>query len=223
MTPKFPYYREFCARVNNLKQHGLNAMLYLDTYGPWLPGLTIYTNKNKEWCCSIYNNGTHAGIRANNPTAVKLLRCPTLPDKELTDEYITYYTYGMLVSSGTIPSECYKPFGTNAKLGGVNTHEVRSSSQYILYADTLVDSDLENAACLLLLGQSDSATSDTKRTGHFHTRHSNTGNICFLDGSARATRGGDLVQYTATMFANSTNLPSPVYYRTGSLVLQQAN
>ena len=207
--------------INNLKQAGLHAIMYLDTYGPNLPGIYYYANKNKEWCCPIYNEGTHNKIRANNPAAVQMLHCPSLKRKELTDEYTTYYTYGMLVSKGTIPTECYTL--QSGACGGVNTREVRSPSQYILYADSLVDSDLENAACRLVLGEKDSATVDTIRTGHVHTRHNNTGNICFLDGSARAVHGGDLKGYANTMYANSTNMPDPIYFMNGKFVLQQAN
>ena len=195
----------------NLKQCGFQARMYADANKDILPGLYYRLNNERvEWSVVLYNE-TPTNFAKNNAFQVKTFTCPSHTDKLETDNDYIFHTYGMLVTQGTIPSRCYVPSPVVAKLGSVNLASVDNPSDYILYADTVVPGT-SKGACRLVLGDKDSQTSDTTRTGHFYTVHGNVGNICFADGSVRASQAGGLTKYVESMFENSDNDPSPLYY-----------
>ena len=206
----------------NLKQCGLQARMYADANKDILPGLYYRLNNERvEWSVVIYNE-TPTNFAQKNAFQVKTFTCPSHTDKLETDNDYIFHTYGMLVTQGTIPSECYVPSHVVAKLGGVNMGRINDPSSYILYADSVVPGT-SKGACRLVLGDKDSQTSDTTRTGHFYTVHGSTGNICFADGSVRSTQGSGLKKFAEIMFENSNNEPVPVYYIDSSNTKKQAN
>ena len=206
----------------NLKQCGLQARMYADENKDILPGLYYRLNNERvEWSVVIYN-GTPTNFAKNNAFQVKTFTCPSHTDKLETDTDYTFHTYGMLVTQGTIPSRCYVPSPVVAKLGGVNLASVGNPSDYILYADTVVPGT-SKGACRLVLGDKDSQTSDTTRTGHFYTVHGNVGNICFADGSVRSSQASGLTKFVESMFEDSDNDPTPLYYIDASGTKKKVN
>ena len=206
----------------NLKQLGLNAQMYTDQSNNILPGIYYRFDRERvEWSVMLYG-GTPTNFAKTNSSQLKMFTCPSHTDKLEEDLDYTWHTYGMLVTQGTIPSECYVPSNVVAKLGGVNMGRINDPSSYILYADSVVPGT-SKGACRLVLGDKDPKTSDTERTGHFYTLHGNVDNICFADGSVRSTQGNGLKKFAEIMFENSNNEPDPVYYIDSSNTKKQAN
>ena len=206
----------------NLKQLGLNAQMYTDQNKNILPGIYYRLNNERvEWSVVLYG-GTPTKFAKTNSSQLKMFTCPSHSDKLTEDLDYIFHTYGMLVTQGTIPSECYVPSHVVAKLGGVNMGRINDPSSYILYADSVVPGT-SKGACRLVLGDKDPQTSDTERTGHFYTLHGNVGNICFADGSVRSTQGSGLKKFAEIMFENSNNEPDPVYYIDSSNTKKQVD
>ena len=206
----------------NLKQLGLNAQMYTDQSNNILPGIYYRFDRERvEWSVMLYG-GTPTNFAKTNSSQLKMFTCPSHTDKLEEDLDYTWHTYGMLVTQGTIPSECYVPSNVVAKLGGVNMGRINDPSSYILYADSVVPGT-SKGACRLVLGDKDPQTSDTERTGHFYTLHGNVGNICFADGSVRSTQGSGLKKFAEIMFENSNNAPDPVYYIDSSNTKKQVD
>ncbi|MBR2356734.1 MAG: DUF1559 domain-containing protein [Lentisphaeria bacterium] len=206
----------------NLKQLGLNAQMYTDQSNNILPGIYYRLNNERvEWSVVLYG-GTPTKFAKTNSSQLKMFTCPSHSDKLTEDLDYIFHTYGMLVTQGTIPSECYVPSPVVAKLGSVNMGRINDPSSYILYADSVVPGT-SKGACRLVLGDKDPQTSDTERTGHFYTLHGNVGNICFADGSVRSTQGSGLKKYAEIMFENSNNEPDPVYYIDSSNTKKQVD
>ena len=206
----------------NLKQLGLNAQMYTDQNKNILPGIYYRLNTElTEWSVVLYG-GTPTNFAKRNSSQLKMLTCPSHSDKLVEDLDYIFHTYGMLVTQGTIPSECYVPSHVVAKLGGINMGRINDPSSYILYADSVVPGT-SKGACRLVLADKDPQTSDTERTGHFYTLHGNVGNICFADGSVRSTQGSGLKKFAEIMFENSNNEPDPVYYIDSSNTKKQVD
>ncbi|MBE6366290.1 MAG: DUF1559 domain-containing protein [Lentisphaerae bacterium] len=206
----------------NLKQLGLNAQMYTDQSNNILPGIYYRAGTQLvEWSVVLFG-GTPTNFAKTNSSQLKMFTCPSLTDKLEEDLDYTWHTYGMLVTQGTIPSECYVPSPVAAKLGGVNLGRINDPSSYILYADSVVPGT-SKGACRLVLGEKDPKTSDTERTGHFYTLHGNVGNICFADGSVRSNQASGLKKLAEIMFDNSDNEPDPVYYIDSSNTKKQVD
>ena len=206
----------------NLKQLGLNAQMYTDQSNNILPGIYYYAGTQLVEGGVVVGGGTPTKFVKQNSLQLSTFRCPSHKDTltEIVD--YTWHTYGMLVTQGTIPSECYVPSPVAAKLGSVNMGRINDPSSYILYADSAVPGS-GKGACRLVLADKDPKTSDTERTGHFYTLHGNVGNICFADGSVRSTQGSGLKKFAEIMFENSNNAPDPVYYIDSSNTKKQVD
>ena len=102
----------------NLKQLGLNAQMYTDQSNNILPGIYYRLNNERvEWSVVLYG-GTPTKFAKTNSSQLKMFTCPSHSDKLTEDLDYIFHTYGMLVTQGTIPSECYVPSHVVAKLGG---------------------------------------------------------------------------------------------------------
>ena len=198
---------------NNLKQTGLYLQMYAGDYEGWV-ATDGYAVEKRAWYDFIaeYNNLTINHLDPKTFKALKIFNCPTCPFPSSALSYremIGNYTYGMFKPyyNGTtyatisklanITTFVYSGESRNIFFRNIDKYD-KSSPYKILVADTGIPDAMVSSFYMLDAGDS--------RYNYIATRHLNTANLCFLDGSVKATTGKELIEQNVPVYFNSAGI-----------------